>query len=394
MTSPTNDPVLARFPGASADWARFDGPAGTQMVDTAIEAMREWSASGKNANGGGFFEAAHATDNIVATTRSTLAHLLGAPSETIVLGPNMTTLTFAFTRALARDWNEGDRIVGTRLDHDANVSTWRTAGDDCGVEHVLAEFNPHTGRLETDAIEQLLNDRTQWVTVTGASNLIGTMPDLKAIVEVAHAAGAKVFVDAVALVPHRAVDIAAIGCDALATSAYKWYGPHAAALWIAPEILETLNPYKVRPASNTGPKRLETGTPNYEGLAGMNAAAHFMLEQGVDTMAHHEASIFASLLDGLQRIKGVRLLGPLDLVDRAPTVSFLIEGRHPDDIAQALADQRIAVWSGDSYAVEVAAQLGVSATGVVRAGVVRYVTNDDVDRLLDAVERIASTPSS
>ena len=390
MSADLTDPLLTRFPGAQGDWARFDGPAGTQMVDTAIDAMQHWSASGRNANGGGFFAAAYATDELVSTTRASIARLLGAPSESIVFGPNMTTLTFAFSRALARDWNPGERIVGTRLDHDSNVSSWRQAAEDNGVEHVLAEFNPQSGRLDPESIERLVNSSTRWVTVTGSSNLIGTMPDLRAIVEIAHAVGARVFVDAVALVPHRTVDIAAIGCDALATSAYKWYGPHAAALWIDPELLEQLRPYKVRPASNVGPKKLETGTPNYEGLAAMGAAAEFMMDQGVDTIAEYETATFSVLLEGLQSIHGVRLLGPTDLIDRAPTVSFLIDRHHPDDVAKALAAQEIAVWSGDSYAVEVAAQLGVTDTGVVRAGVVRYVTLADVERLLDAVARIAN----
>lgn len=382
------DSLLERFPGARGPWARFDGPAGTQMVDTAIAATAEWSQSGRGANGGGFFTAAHDTDALITSARTTMARFLGAPSDSVVFGPNMTTLTFAFTRALARDWTPGGRIVGTRLDHDANVATWRAAAEDRSVEHVLAEFNPVTGRLAPESIEPLLSPSTTWLAVTGASNLIGTMPDLKAITEMAHSRNVRVFVDAVALAPHRAIDIADIGCDALATSAYKWYGPHAAALYVEPELLEQLRPYKVRPAANSGPKRLETGTPNYEGIAGMQAAAEFMIEQGHE-VERYETPVFARLLDGLCGIKGVSVLGPLDLKDRAPTVSFLIDGHHPDAVAQALANGQIAVWSGDSYAVEVAAQLGVSESGVVRAGVVRYITNDDVDRLLDRVEHLA-----
>ena len=359
------------------------------MVDTAIDATLAWSRNGNSANGGGFFNAANETDALMADTRSTLARFLGAPTESIVLGPNMTTLTFAFTRALARDWNAGDRVVGTRLDHDANVSTWRAAAEDHGVEHVLAEFSPFSGRLDVEAIERHINASTKWVAVTGASNLIGTMPDLRAITEIAHASGARVFIDAVALAPHRCIDIAAIKCDALATSAYKWYGPHAAALYIEPELLDQLRPYKVRPAANFGPKQLETGTPNYEGIAGMQAAAQFMIDHGAE-MEAYETATFAPLLEGLLSIRGVRVLGPHGLADRAPTVAFLIDGHHPDEVAKDLAAHHIAVWSGDSYAVEVAAQLGVTDTGVVRAGVVRYITPGQVDRLLDRVEYLST----
>lgn len=385
-----SDALLTRFPGARGDWARFDGPAGTQMLDSAITATSDWSASGHGANGGGFFDAARATDALVASTRGSVQRLLGAPTDSIVFGPNMTTLTFSFTRALARDLAPGDRIVGTRLDHDANVTPWALAAADAGAEHVLAPFDPHTGRLDHAAFAALLTDRTRWVAVTGASNLIGTMPELPALTALAHDAGAKVFVDAVALAPHRAIDITAIGCDALATSAYKWYGPHAAAMWVEPELLASVRPYKVRPAADYGPKRLETGTPNFEALAGVRAAADFLVEVGLDTIARYETEVFAPLLDGLQSMRGVHVLGPQDLVDRAPTVAFTIDGMHPDDAAAALAARKIATWSGDSYAVEVAGQLGIDTTGgAVRAGIARYVTPDDVQRLLGAVAELA-----
>ncbi len=362
------------------------------MVDTAIEATRAWSANGNNANSGGFFPAAEASDEIVRAARAVMQRLLNAPSDTFVFGPNTTTLVFSFTRALARDFKERDRIVGTKLDHDSNVAPWAMAAHDNGAEHVLADFDPETGRLDLAAVERLLTASTKWVTVTGSSNLIGTMPDLHAITKLAHDAGAKVYVDAVALVPHRSVDIAAIGCDAMATSPYKWYGPHAGVLWVEPELLASLQPYKVRPASNEGPKKLETGTPNYEAIAGVVAAADFLLQQGVDTMADYETSVFGPLLAGLQSIDGVTVYGPKDLIDRAPTVSFNIADHHPDDVAKQLADRQIAVWSGNSYAVEVAQHLGIEATGAaVRAGVVRYVTGADVERLLNAVSDIAES---
>jgi cysteine desulfurase family protein (TIGR01976 family) len=377
-----------QFPGAQGDWARFDGPAGTQMHMYAIDAMQGWAASGDNANGGGFFAASHATDELVTSTREIAARFFGAPTPSVWFGPNMTTMTFAFTRALSRDWQPGDRIIGTRLDHDANVSTWRAAAADRGAELVLADFDPTTGRLEPESVAALLNDRTRWVALTGASNLLGTMPDVAAIAKLAHDAGARVFVDAVHLAPHARLDVQALGCDAVVTSAYKWYGPHAAMMWVEPSLAERVEAYKVRPASNKGPGRFETGTPNFEALAGLRAAAQFMLERG-DAIAAHERACFATLLEGINAIARAEVVGPTGLEDRTPTVSFVVDGCHPTDVARDLAHDRIAVWSGDSYATEVAAHLGIDDTGgVVRAGVVAYVNEDDVARLLASLDHL------
>jgi selenocysteine lyase/cysteine desulfurase len=233
-----------------------------------------------------------------------------------------------------------------------------------------------------DALEQLVNDQTKWVAVTGASNLIGTMPDLKAVIAIAHKHGARVFVDAVALAPHRQINIRELGCDVLATSPYKWYGPHAGVMYIEPSLLNSLPIAKVRPASDTGPRRFETGTPNFEGIAATQAAARFLIE---------ERAVFAPLLEGLLETPGVRVWGPRDLEMRAPTVSFTIDSMSPDRVAQELAAKKIAVWSGDSYAVEVVAQLGLTESGgVVRAGVVRYIDNEDVNKFLAAVRGLVS----
>ncbi len=379
-----------RFPGVDGDWARFDGPAGTQMVDVAIEAMAGWAASGSNANNGGSFAAAGACDALVERTRATVGTLLGADPAGVCFGANMTTMTLAFTRAVARTLRPGDRIVGTRLDHDANVSPWRIACEAAGAEHVLAPFDASTGRLEAESVTALIDERTRWVAVTGASNLIGTIPDVAAITTAAHDAGAKVFVDAVHLAPHRPIDVRAIGCDVLATSPYKWYGPHAGVLAVDPVLLDELPVAKVRPASDHGPRRFETGTPNFEGIAAVEAAARFLLEEGMESVAAAESAVFAVLLDGLRAIGGVRLWGIDGLDGRTPTAAFTVERRTPDEVATALAAQRIAVWAGHSYAVEVVGQLGLAASGgVVRAGVSRYVEADDVARLLATVERLA-----
>ncbi|MEY2741220.1 MAG: cysteine desulfurase-like protein [Ilumatobacteraceae bacterium] len=380
----------ARFPGVRDGWARFDGPAGTQMVDVAIRAMHDWHLGGSNANTGGEFAAAADCDAQLDRARGVVGTLLGADPAGVCFGANMTTMTLALTRAIARTLRPGDRVVGTRLDHDANVSPWRIACEDAGAEHVLAPFDPTDGRLDMDALASLVTPRTRWVAVTGASNLIGTITDLPAIVALARAVGARTFVDAVHLAPHRAVDVAAIGCDVLATSPYKWYGPHAGVMWIEPALLDALPVAKVRPASDAGPRRWETGTPSFEAVAATEAAARYLLEESMAAVEAAEAATFRPLLEGLLATPGVRVHGAPVMRDRTPTVAFTVAGRRPDEVAAALARERIAVWSGHSYAVEAVGQLGLAESGgVVRAGVVRYVSDDDVARLLAAVRTLA-----
>nr|MBU6202737.1 cysteine desulfurase-like protein [Acidobacteriota bacterium] len=375
-----------RFPGAHGDWARFDGPAGTQMVDSAIRAASDWSASGNNANTHGAFAAAHATDDLLERARGVVAQLLDADPNGVVFGANMTTMTFAFTRAVARTLKPGDRVVGTRLDHDANVSPWRIACEESGAEHVLAPFSPADGRLDMDALARLITPNTKWVAVTGASNLIGTIPDARTVVALAHHVGARVFVDAVHLVPHMPVSVRAIGCDVLATSPYKWYGPHAGVMCIEPNLLNSLPVAKVRPADDVGPRRFETGTPNLACIAAVEAAARHLLEEDMRSVAQYESNVFAPLLHGLLSMPRVKVWGPQTLDGRTPTVAFTVDGVPPDKVAESLAAKKIAVWSGSSYAVELVSHLGLTESGgVVRAGVVRYVTNDDVQRLIDAV---------
>jgi len=385
--------IRHRFPGvAASDWARFDGPAGTQVVDVAADAAGGWMRGGSNAAAGGPFAAAQACDELLEGARATVGELLGADPAGICFGANMTTMTLALSRAVGQTLRPGDRIVGTRLDHDANVTPWRLACDRAGAEQVLAPFDPVTGTIDPAAVVELIDERTRWVTVPGASNLLGTVPHLAPIVAAAHDAGAKVFVDAVHLVPHQRVRITELGCDALATSPYKWYAPHAGVLWVRPELLDELPVAKVRPAPSRGARRFETGMPNFEAIAGVQAAARFLLDEGMETVAEAEAEVFRPLLDGLQALAGVRVYGPFGMSGRTPTAAFTIDGVTPADAARALADERIAVWDGHNYALEVVDQLGLARSGgVVRAGVVRYIEADDVTRLLDAVERLAAT---
>ncbi len=381
-----------RFPGVRDGWSRFDGPAGTQMVDVAIASMAEWASSGNNANSGGAFTAAEACDSLMSRTRDTLATLLGADPRGICLGANMTTMTLAFTRAVGATLRPGDKVVGTRLDHDANVTPWRIACDRAGATHVLAPFDPATGELDPQSVIDLIDGRTKWVAVTGASNLLGTTPDLAPIIAAAHDAGARVYVDAVHLAPHRPIDVAALRCDALVTSPYKWYGPHAGVLCVDPGLLDSLPVAKVRPAANRGARRFETGTPNFEAIAAVDAAARFLIEERMERVALDEAAVFEPLLEGLRSIRGVKVWGPPTMAGRTPTVAFTVDGRFPDEVATALAADRIATWAGHSYAVEVVEQLGLADSGgVVRAGVVRYIEDDDVTRLLNSVERVAAS---
>ena len=379
-----------RFPGVGPEWSRFDGPAGTQMVDSAITAMSQWMASGNTASNGGPFAAAEECQRLMDRTRATVGQFLGADPAGITFGPNMTSLTFAVSRAIGETLRPGDRIVGTRLDHDANITPWRRAADAAGAEHVLAPFDPASGQLPPANVIELIDERTKWVTLPGASNLLGSTPDLAPIIEAAHAVGANVYIDAVHLAPHRAIDVAALGCDALVTSPYKWYGPHSGVLWMRPELLESLPVFKVRPAPDHGPGRLETGMPNFEGIAGIEAAARFLIEEGMDQVAAAETEIFSGLLSGLQSINGVKVWGSQTLEARVPTAAFTIDGVHPAEASKALAAKRIAVWDGHNYAVEVVDQLGLADSGgVVRAGISRYVEQPDVDRLLATVSELA-----
>ena len=383
--------IRSRFPGiVRSDWARFDGPAGTQVVDTAIEAAASWQRSGSNANSHGAFAAADACDALVDRTSAAMGRFLGADPAGMVFGPSTTANMMALTRAIGRGLGPGDEIVCTTLDHDSNVSPWLLLAADTGATVRMAEFDPDRGRLEVEAVTSLIGPSTRWVAVTGASNAVGTIPDVGAITSAAHRAGARVVVDGVHLTPHRSVDVSALGCDVYTTSSYKWYGPHAGIMWVEPELLDGLDAYKVRPAPDRGPGRLQYGTPSWEALAGIEAAVGFLDDVGLDAGAESEAERFSRLLDGLHSLGGVRVVGPQDEADRAPTLMFEVAGLAPVEVAERLAEQHVAVWDGHNYAVEAMAPLGLDAeAGAVRAGISIYSTDDDVDRLLVAVTGLA-----
>jgi len=384
-TTPLSD-VRARFPGLSDGWARLDGPAGTQMVDAAIDAMADFMRSGDNANHGGVFRAAEATGELTASAREAVGRFLGGTPDTVAFGPSMTALTMRFSAAAGRTLEPDEEIVCTRLDHDANVAPWLIAAERAGATVRFADPEPDTLELPASAVEAVLTDRTRWVAVTAASNAVGTVPDLPGIVAAAHAAGARVYVDAVHAAPHRPLDVEALGCDVLACSAYKWFGPHAAVLWGRPEVLEPLRPDKLRPSPDELPDRFELGTLPFEALAGVRAAAEFMLSLDRDALRAHEDALLQQMLDGLRAIDGVTVHGAAP--DRAPTVMFTVDGRSSVEVARALGAEQVAVWHGNYYAVELARHLGLEPDGAVRAGAVAYTDEDDVRRLLEAVARL------
>jgi cysteine desulfurase family protein (TIGR01976 family) len=375
-----------RFPGLRDGWARLDGPAGTQLVDAAIDAMADWMRSGRSANHGGLFAAARHTDELVAGARASVGALVGGDPRGVVFGPSMTDLTMRFAAAAGRALRPGDEIVCTRLDHDANVRPWQIAAERARAVVRFADPEPGTLELPASAVEAVLSDRTRWVAVTAASNAVGSVPDLDGIVAAAHGAGARVYVDAVHAAPHRRLDVEALGCDALACSAYKWFGPHVGILWGRPELLAELEPDKLRPSSDAVPDRWELGTLPFEALAGVRAAADYVLSADWDAVRAHEASLLVAALDGLGAMAHVTLHGGAR--DRAPTLMFSVAGRQPDEVAAALAERHIAVWHGNYYAWELERHLGLEPHGAVRAGFVHYNDAADAERLLAAIAEL------
>ena len=378
-----------RFPGLADGWARLDGPAGTQMVDDAIEAMATFMRSGDNANHGGAFQAAERTDALVAAARASAAKLLGASAEGIVFGPSMTALTMRFSATVGRALRPGDEIVCTRLDHDANVTPWVIAADRAGAHVRFAEPDPVTLELPASAVEAVLSERTRWVAVTAASNAVGTIPDLPGIVAAAHDAGARVWIDAVHAAPHRRLDLGAIRADALACSAYKWFGPHVGILCAHPGLLEELAPDKLVPSPDEVPDRWELGTLPFEALAATAVAADYVRSRDWAEVRRHEDALLHRALRGLDEVEGVTLYGHAP--DRTPTLMFNLAGATSRQTATRLAEQRVAVWHGNYYAWELERFLALAPDGAVRAGFVHYNDAEDADRLVAAVAAAAET---
>ena len=377
-----------RFAGlADAAWTRLDGPAGTQMVDTAIEAMDAWMRSGRGANQGGAFAAAHASDELVAAARASAGALLGAPPDEIVFGFSMTALTMAFAGAIGRTLAPGDEIVCTRLDHDANVRPWLIHAERAGATVRFADPDPETLELPANAVEAVLSDRTRWVAVTHASNAVGTIPDLPGIVAAAHAAGARVYVDAVHAAPHRPHRRRGARLRRARVLGLQVVRPaRRRAVGTARDLLAELTPDKLRPSPDTPPDRWENGTLPLESLAGVAAAADYTRGMDWDAVRAHEDHLLAGALEGLDGLPGVTVHGHAR--DRTSTLMFTVEGRPSAEVAAALAERKVAVWHGNYYAWELERHLGLAPHGAVRAGFVHYNDERDLERLLDAVEAL------
>lgn len=409
-------PALAETDAHGQPLIYFDGPGGTQVTQSVISAMTAY-LSRANANTHAAFLTSRRTDATLAAAHEALADFLNAPSpDEIVFGANMTTLTFALSRALARTWQPGDEVIITWLDHDANVAPW-LALEEQGIIIRRLDFDPSDCTLRLDQLDELLNERTRLVAVGGASNAVGTVNPIHTIVANAHAAGALVFVDAVHLAPHFPIDVQALGCDFLACSVYKFYGPHVGVLWGRYDLLDRLPAYKVRPSDPHPPGKWMTGTQNHEGLAGATAAVDYLadlgrrydgagigsfpglsgrrlaLKQAMSTIAEYERSLFSHLLDGLSTIPGLNIYGITDhnrLAERTPTAAVRMEGRTPDELSTRLSDHGIAAYAGHFYAVSVIERLGLADKGgVLRLGLSHYNTSEEVDKLISILADLA-----
>jgi len=394
--------VRAGYPALADGYAYLDGAAGTQLPASVIDAISAAHRSGLG-NAGGAFPASKRSDAITAECRQAVADLVGGTAAGVILGPNMTTLTYRLAATLAKSWQPGDEVIVSRLDHDANVRPWVQAAQRAGAAVRWAEVDLPSGELDAGQYDALLTARTRLVAVTAASNVIGTRPDVAAITAKARAAGALSYVDGVHATPHGPTDVAALGADFYATSAYKWSGPHIGAVIADPALLEQLRPDKLASSPDTVPERFEQGTPAFADLAGVTAAVDHLasLDPGAAgtrrervlasmTAAHqHEQGLFARLLDGLAAMRGVTLYGKAHR--RTATAYFTVEGWTPAQVATHLAEARVNVWNGHNYAWELTGVLGIRDSGsAVRAGLVHYNDRSDVDRLLASVGELAS----
>jgi cysteine desulfurase family protein (TIGR01976 family) len=405
------DTIRKQFPALARTVAGqpavfFDGPAGSQVPQSVADAVSSYLLM-TNANHAGLFASSRESDAILHAAHQAVADFLGAEdSNCIAFGANMTTLTFALSRALSQTWQPGDEIIVTQLDHDANVSPWTLAARDRGVTVRQVDIDPADCTLRMEDFEAKLSSRTKLVAVGYASNLVGTINPVAEIIEKSHAVGARVFVDAVHYAPHGLIDVTALDCDFLACSAYKFFGPHVGMLYGKREYLEASEAYKVRPASNDVPDKWMTGTQNHEGIAGVLAAVDYLSNLGrsfagdslnrrealtaaFSAIETHERELLVRLLDGLADLPGVKVYGITAgdrLEQRVPTVSFTHERLVPCKIAASLGSQGFFTWDGHSYALPLTEALDLEPDGVVRVGLLHYNTVEEVDRLIGCLE--------
>jgi cysteine desulfurase family protein (TIGR01976 family) len=393
-------PALDRLHGGLAV-AYFDGPGGTQVPGAVAEAMKDYLLA-HNANTHWPYPTSEETDEALLEARRTVADFLNGRPEEVVFGANMTTLTFHLGRALARRWRAGDEVVVTELDHHANIDTWRALESERGIVTRVVPMIPQTGQLDVDALERILGPQTRLVAVGGASNALGTINDLARIGAATRGAGALLFVDGVHSAPHVLPDVQSLGCDFFVFSPYKLYGPHLGVLWGRHELLEALDAPRLMPAADTAPEKLETGTLSHEAIVGTDAAIRFIaglasaptrrlsLERAYGALHERGQSLFARLWEGLVELRRVQLYGPPPGGPRTPTLAFHIDGSVAEQVGRTLADRALFLSTGDFYATTAIERLGRQPHGVLRAGCAAYTTEQEIDRLIAAVERIGS----
>ncbi len=403
----TTEEIRAHFPALERTHggervAYFDGPGGTQVPRAVVEAVSEY-LYGHNANTHWAYPTSAETDEIIESARAALADFLGATPQEIVFGANTTALAFHLSRTLGRTFEPGDEIVVTELDHHANVAPWHALERERGVRVRVARMNPEAGALDWEDFGRHVNERTKLVAVGAASNALGTITDVRRAAELARGVGALLFVDAVHLAAHELPDVGALGCDFLACSAYKFYGPHVGAMFCRQELLETLPFPKLAPAPDTAPECAETGTQNHEGIAGAAAAVDFLaaLAQGSEGTRRERlgltfgalhargAALFKRMWEGLASLEGLKLYGPPPGSRRTPTIAFTVEGVTSTEVARQLAARGVFVSHGDFYAATVVERLGLGEEGLVRAGCSCYTTAEEVERLVRGVGEIA-----
>jgi len=397
--------IRAAFPAlerthAGKKVAYLDGPGGTQVPRAVADAMTDYLFH-HNANTHWEYPTSVETDAMIVRARATLADMLHASADEVSFGANMTTITFHVARSLARKWEPGDEIVVTELDHRANVDPWIAAARDRGLVVRMVRADAERGMLDMDDLRANLNSRTRILAVGAGSNALGAITDVKAATELAHGVGALSYVDAVHYAPHSLVDVREIGCDFLACSAYKFYGPHIGVLYGRHDLVEQMDVPKLEPAPDSSPERMETGTQNHEGMAGAAAAVDYIASLGVGegrrarlesayAMLHERGQkLTETLWDGLSAIDGVTLYGPTPDRPRTPTVVFALRGMPSAEVARRLTDRGLFVSSGDFYASTIVGRLGHAEDGLVRVGCACYTSAEEVERLVSGVAELA-----
>jgi cysteine desulfurase family protein (TIGR01976 family) len=411
--------VRQQFPSLDRQAVFLDNPAGTQISKQSLDRINRYLLE-NNANHGGMFETSHRSDEVLHEAHAAMADFLNASRpEEIIFGNNMTTLTLHISRSLAQTLQPGDNILVTRLDHDANIAPWMLVAEDRGCNLIWVDIDVENGTLDLNDFEKALERKPKIAAFGYASNLLGTVNPVKKLTKMAHNAGALVYIDAVQYAPHGPIDVQDIDCDFLVCSSYKFFGPHAGALYGKYDLLNELKAYKVRPASNELPYKFETGTQNHEGIAGVLGALEYFewlasqldsdhaqdwkeagfsgrrltYKQAMSAIRANECELSKALIEVVESVPGTRIYGVTDLDhldDRVPTVSFTLEGRDPEMIADAIGQQGFYVWNGHNYALAIVERLGLmEAGGMIRVGPVHYNTLDEIERFGEVLKKVA-----